>query len=222
MRFQHLKEALDEILPKESRQSAVPRIGKPSNPSVNCDRVEGGWPVRQPIDRQAAIVTSRASWIHRPPSNEPPNHMSKVPDSTVPSGRVDSRGEQLYSRDEMIQYLELAVDRKIKSLTTVEQVALAAQQPIYKGKLALEEAMADLDSASARYINSVRQSRVGIVTEVNAMMSSLRDVRQFFVGADHTAEITRLREFVDLCERIQKLKSDGTLDAVCETIIKLA
>ena len=35
-------------------------------------------------------------------------------------------------------------------------------------------------------------------------------------------EIARLKEFVDLCERLQRLKRDGVLDALANTIIKLA
>ena len=35
-------------------------------------------------------------------------------------------------------------------------------------------------------------------------------------------EIARLKEFVDLCERLQRLKRDGVLDALANTMIKLA
>ena len=35
-------------------------------------------------------------------------------------------------------------------------------------------------------------------------------------------EIARLKEFVDLCERLQRLKRNGVLDALAKTIIKLA
>ena len=59
-------------------------------------------------------------------------------------------------------------------------------------------------------------------TEVAAMLKPLEDVRQFFLGKDHEAEVARLREFVDLCERLQKLKQSGFLDTVADTMLKLS
>ena len=35
-------------------------------------------------------------------------------------------------------------------------------------------------------------------------------------------EIARLKEFVNLCERLRRLKRNGVLDALADTIIKLA
>jgi hypothetical protein len=72
------------------------------------------------------------------------------------------------------------------------------------------------------YIEDIRQTRFAVVTEVANITKPLRDVRQFFIGPDHANEIERLREFVDLCERLQKLKANGFLDSVAETIIRLA
>jgi hypothetical protein len=59
-------------------------------------------------------------------------------------------------------------------------------------------------------------------TEVSAMMKPLEDLRKFFLGADHETEVARLREFVDLCERLEKLKESGFLDTVADTMLKLS
>jgi hypothetical protein len=71
-------------------------------------------------------------------------------------------------------------------------------------------------------INELRGLRMTTTSEVAAMLKPLEDLRRFFLGADHDKEITRLREFVDLCERLEKLKQSGFLDTVADTMLKLS
>jgi hypothetical protein len=52
-------------------------------------------------------------------------------------------------------------------------------------------------------------------------MAALKDVRQFFLNENHETEVARLKEFVELCERLQKLKASGFLDTVADTMLKL-
>jgi hypothetical protein len=72
------------------------------------------------------------------------------------------------------------------------------------------------------WLEEIRSTRMATVAECSQMTKSLRDVRQFFLGSDHKEEITRLREFVDLCERLVALKESGTLDAITDTMLRLA
>ena len=72
------------------------------------------------------------------------------------------------------------------------------------------------------YLQDIRHSRMAIVTETSQMTAPLREVRQFFLGADYKEEVARLKEFVDLCERLQKLKESGFLDNVADTMLRLA
>ena len=71
-------------------------------------------------------------------------------------------------------------------------------------------------------IEIFRGMRMTTTTEVAAMMKPLEDLRKFFLGAEHDKEIARLREFVDLCERLEKLKQSGFLDTVADTMLKLS
>lgn len=73
-----------------------------------------------------------------------------------------------------------------------------------------------------RYMEDIRQTRFAVVTETAAMTTSLKEVRQFFLGGDYRNEIERLREFVDLCERLHKLKESGFLDNIADTMLKLS
>lgn len=71
-------------------------------------------------------------------------------------------------------------------------------------------------------IDELRGLRMTATTEVAAMIKPLEDLRKFFLGAEHDKEIERLREFVDLCERLEKLKQSGFLDTVADTMLKLS
>ena len=74
---------------------------------------------------------------------------------------------------------------------------------------------------SKTHIETIRATRYTVLNEVNQMLTGLKDVRQFFMGSDYKEQTDRLRGFVELCERLQKLKETGFLDAVADTIIEL-
>ena len=71
-------------------------------------------------------------------------------------------------------------------------------------------------------IDTFRAMRMTTTTEVAAMVKPLEELRKFFLGEDHQKEVDRLREFVDLCERLEKLKQSGFLDTVADTMLKLS
>lgn len=70
-------------------------------------------------------------------------------------------------------------------------------------------------------INETREQRIALGTETRLLMQSLKEVRQFFLDDNHDSEMQRLREFVDICERLQALQHSGFLDAIADTILKL-
>lgn len=97
------------------------------------------------------------------------------------------------------------------------------------GRKALNESMEgigfiqeELDAKVKIFLNDLRSTRMAAVSEVSQMTQPLKDIRQFFLGHDYETQIKRLKEFVDLCERLEALKENGTLDAVADTMIKLA
>jgi len=70
-------------------------------------------------------------------------------------------------------------------------------------------------------IQEIRSARMAAVSEIQATMAALKDIRKFFLESDYKEEIQRLREFTRLCEELKRLKEDGTLDALCDVTIKL-
>jgi hypothetical protein len=72
------------------------------------------------------------------------------------------------------------------------------------------------------FVEEIRQTRFATVAEISLMIKPLRELRQFFLGSDYATEINRLREFVELCERLVAIKQNGVLDAIADTMLKLA
>lgn len=127
---------------------------------------------------------------------------------------------------------------EIETKLCTEVVKLAKQTPhimseliekAQEAKLTLREVAAGIGEhyesikpMKKDIIEELRGLRVATTTEVSAMIKPLEDLRKFFLGADHEKEIARLREFVDLCERLEKLKKSGFIDTVADTMLKLA
>lgn len=71
-------------------------------------------------------------------------------------------------------------------------------------------------------VKELRSSRMAAVSEINQSLKALQDIRTFFLESDYEKEMTRLKEFVGICQDLRMLKQDGTLDLLCETVIRLA
>jgi len=71
-------------------------------------------------------------------------------------------------------------------------------------------------------IRQLRDSRMAMVREVHESLSALKDIRQFFLEDRHAEQISRLREFVAVCQALAQLKDSGVLDAVVDTVIRLS
>lgn len=85
----------------------------------------------------------------------------------------------------------------------------------------VRSAWLDWEEQSKKVMESIRQCRVAIGFESKQLLAECGDVRKFFLSQDHDLEIQRLKEFVELAERLKALKADGTLDVLADTILKL-
>ncbi len=75
--------------------------------------------------------------------------------------------------------------------------------------------------ALEKQIAALRSARMATVGEIKESLVALREIRTFFIESRHREEMESLKEFVDVLERLQKLKAAGVLDAVSDTIINL-
>jgi hypothetical protein len=68
----------------------------------------------------------------------------------------------------------------------------------------------------------MRMTRASFDSENRQLLNGLRDVRAFFLDKDYDLEVSRLKDFVETCERLKKLKDSGFLDTVADTMLRLA
>ena len=80
----------------------------------------------------------------------------------------------------------------------------------------------DWNEESESVLKSIRQTRIAIGIESRQLLAECGDVRKFFLSEQHEQEIAKLRDFIELAERLRALKDEGTLDRLADTILKLA
>lgn len=73
----------------------------------------------------------------------------------------------------------------------------------------------------AKIVKKIRDTRMTITTELSKSLSMMRDVRKFFLEDEHSDEVDRLERFIGLSERLKSLIEDGTMNAICDIILKL-
>lgn len=216
------------------------------------ERIDGGDPTRTPIDRVAARVTARAPWWAMPPQKEvietknnkkinkkPKNKKMKeeydiltskenidIPNQTssAQSGLRIYRinGQDMFKIEEVEAIICAEIAKLPKETRPNVRAAEDARRIIDELMQGIGGDMEKFRADTKRYLEDIRNTRFAIVTETSQMTSALKEVRQFFLGGDYKEEINRLKEFVDLCERLQILKESGFLDNVADTMLRLA
>lgn len=78
--------------------------------------------------------------------------------------------------------------------------------------------MAEVDE----HLKQFRMSRMALDQEHRNLLQSCADVRKFFLSEEHQEQVKRLNEFAETCKTLKALKDSGFLDAITETILKLA
>ena len=109
-----------------------------------------------------------------------------------------------------------------KEMSTLIDDTNEAKEALQTAVEGIGENLNKIKPMKKELIENLRGMRMTTTTEVAAMLKPLEDLRKFFLGAEHDKEIARLSEFVDLCERLEKLKKSGFLDTVADTMLKLS
>ena len=131
-------------------------------------------------------------------------------------------GKPMFHADDVYEAMERAAQKLPEQVAPQVKAAEDARKIIHELLGGIGEEMEQFRENTKKHIEEIRQVRFALVTETSQMLSSLKDLRQFFVGPDHGTEVARLKEFIGLCERLQELKASGFLDAVSDTLLKLA
>lgn len=197
------------------------------------ERVEGSPTGFQPVDRNAAMLLWRAPWWAHPPQvtkpENKPNPKQKMSDvkpikdsSFGPGGDIvtqKSRDEfNAYATSKVIRETSVQLEQTQSLIDKANDARAALDVLSNSWKM---EWIDFLKTADER-VRELRERRMGMDTETRILMSQLRDVRAFFVDNSYETERSRLKEFVELCERLKALKDSGFLDTVADTLIRLS
>lgn len=208
------------------------------------DPVVGGDPIRVPIDRVAARVVAKAPDHFKPPP-EPAKNIMNDPKPVITSERQRNRENMDQIHNQMSQSpdggasnlvmrkkeadfdIELAAAGTKKFTQNVQQTedlvkrAEESRAAIDYLVTHVQKAWCDYDDFITKALVKARATKVAIEIETKQTLATLADVRKFFLDPRHEEEIQRLKEFVQICERLRELKRDGFLDAVTDTILRL-
>ena len=207
--------------------------------------------VREPINREARRMLQKASEWAKPPAQKQQTKQQKGQqmkgvlgettsersNENFPSGQKtatgavmgsasgiprDSNPQEYFSITDVAVKVIDQINKEPQKLTALARAAFDARNVLDENMKQIGPLMENFNATVKVALEDVRQSRMAIIGEVAHLLQPLREVRAFLLGKDYEFEIARLKEFCDLCDRLSKLKKDGTLDAIADTIIKLA
>lgn len=213
-------------LPKQSPEPVLDRQPHQKHPyNQRQEQVVNGTIKWKPIDKVAARVIAPASWDCQPPQPKPKfmKHSGEV--RTVRKLTEDGHVEELVNRDDVernaVGMREHQTENLVKNLETLEGRARDIHGALDYLLAHMEEPFLKSSELIGKHLALLREKRYAIDTETRLIMTQLKEVRQFFLDESHDKEVDRLREFVDLCERLKTLKDSGFLDVVADTILRL-
>jgi hypothetical protein len=194
----------------------------PIGRTLNRPRVEGGIN-RTPIDRTAARVISKAPWwaIQNMGTDRQLNTHAQHP-AIGENGQIESIKSGAEFTSELCQRFTSKTDEVLNKSLELYVKTMDARQAMEVMASGWYASWMEFSKTADTRLKDFRMYRMSFDTECQKLLQQLRDVRAFFLDKDYETEITRLREFVGLCERLQKLKESGFLDTVADTMLKLA
>jgi hypothetical protein len=198
-----------------------------------AEKVVGSEIKWKPIDKTAALVISRAPDWALPPVPEPKfvkknqqthqTHQMKteLTNNRLMDGKITEKSEGDF-RTEVLGAATKAFEKGVNDAEELVIRAKAARDAIDAMADATPKAWFDCLDVLNSAIADARNKRFALDAETRNILSSLADIRKFFLDDRHEEEVRRLSEFVSLCERLKALKDEGFLDRVADTILSLS
>lgn len=136
---------------------------------------------------------------------------------------IDKRtGEELLDSIDIWPILLEKMNKMKHELTPAALAMIDGENALLSATRSAKECMEEMRAASKVFLDEIRQTKYATLAETSALVAPLKEVRQFFLGNDYELQMKRLKEFAELCERLQKLKDSGFLDSVADTMLRLA
>lgn len=196
------------------------------------EKVVNGTIKWKPIDQVAARVVAPASWYCQSPP-PPPSFMKKPEDFGKETGSIrttrkqveEGHVEEVLNRDDVervaVDYHQGQTEKALANLGNLEARARDIHDSLDYLLGHIREPFESANELITRELALLREKRFAIDTETRLIMNQLKEVRQFFLDPSHDSQVDRLRDFVDLCERLKALKESGFLDTIADTILRL-
>ena len=200
--------------------------------------IAGGDPVRIPVDRVAARVVAPApDWAKAPPPpaqkrEKPMNDKAPIAASDKKmSDRISQSGGNTFlvgtKKDadfnvELAGKFEKHFDKNVEDTENLVKRAEEARAAIEYLVNNVKREWVEYDDFIIEALKKARATKVAIEIETKQTLTALGDVRKFFLDPRHEQEVQKLKEFVDICDRLRELKSSGFLDAISDTILRLS
>jgi len=221
-------------------------------PASIPEKVAGGDVKWKPVDKAASMMLARAPWwAHAPHVAPQPVEISgknkqktqrkyMVRHASEVSETQDSKwivfgdyalevksvckksGQPLLDPVDMWPIFLEQMGKMKHELSPAALAMIDGENALRSATMAARECMDETKAASKVFLDEVRQTKYATLAEVSALAAPLKDLREFFLGKDYDKQIQRLKEFAELCERLQKLKDSGFLDSVADTMLRLA
>jgi hypothetical protein len=203
------------------------------------ERIDGGDPVRTPIDRVAARVIAPAPWWAMPPDpkREPPKKI-KPPETKTKKQKpkkmdtIKTNNPMLDGKYENKSDRQLHTELVAKGIKVFTSNVESAETLVARAKEAtaaieylathVKQAWSDCEDELKEAICDMRAKKFALEGETRQILSAFGDVRKFFLDDRHEEQVKRLSEFVTLCERLKGLKESGFLDDVADTMLNLS
>jgi hypothetical protein len=157
------------------------------------------------------------SKIQKLPARHMEHPMQGVHGDTVIEDKSDEEMEAALAR----RVVEVGKKLNDDSIDMALRV-LEAQQSLEWSLSHLKVSWLDWSQEAEQALKDLRMLRMAFTNEGKLILQEAKDIRKFFLDETHQVEIAQLKEFVDVCERLEGLKKRGTLDALVDVILKLA
>jgi hypothetical protein len=131
-------------------------------------------------------------------------------------------GETLYRLEDVRRLLLIMADDLPKEASPLLQRAKDVRAAVNELTDGIGGDMNLFRDQVKKHLEEIRLTRMTMLTETAQMSRSLREIRQFFIGPDYHNELQRLKDFVELCERLHQLKANGFLDKIADTMLNLS
>jgi hypothetical protein len=200
-------------------------------------RVVGGDILWKPIDRTAAMVIRRAPWWAKPPACPEPVLVNN-PKAEDPAAKIRTKRKPMSDHKRLMLESMETVEKLEKRKTLLQFCELTCNNLMEANKLtesamdarAAMDVMCDqwktswlnLKGETEQALKDLRLQRMAMDSETRQLMAQLKEVRTFFLDSDYEKERARLKEFIELCERLKALKESGFLDTVADTMLNLS